>query len=73
MSGVAVLPCAAQIRPRRVLLSSWDRMVLPLPFGRGVLACAPPISVPPDGAEAALPAIAQAMTDAADLADRLLA
>jgi lysophospholipid acyltransferase (LPLAT)-like uncharacterized protein len=73
MSGVAVLPCAAQIRPRRVLLSSWDRMVLPLPFGRGVLACAPPISVPPDGAVAALPAIAQAMTDAADLADRLLA
>jgi hypothetical protein len=70
LSGVPVLPCAAQIRPRWVL-NSWDRMVLPLPFGRGVIVCGPSIAVPREGWEAALPVIAQAMTDAADQADAL--
>ena len=51
VSGVPVLPCAAQTTRRRVL-GSWDRMVLPLPFGRGVLVCGPAISVPRRGAEA---------------------
>ena len=35
LSGVPVLPCAAQTS-RRWTLPTWDRMVLPLPFGRGV-------------------------------------
>lgn len=70
LSGVKVLPCAAQTS-RRKTLGSWDRMVLPVPFGRGVLVCGPPIAVPRDGVAAALPAIAAAMTEAADLADRL--
>ncbi len=72
LSGVAVLPCSAQTSRRRVL-RSWDRMVVPLPFGRGVIVVRPPIPVGRDGAEAALPLIAAAMTDAADAADRLLA
>ena len=45
MAGVRVLPCAAQTSRRRVL-GTWDRMVLPLPWGRGVIVCAPPIMVP---------------------------
>lgn len=70
MAGVAVLPCAAQTSRRRVL-ATWDRMVIPLPFGRGVLVCLPPIAVPREGWEAALPEIAAALTAAADRADRL--
>lgn len=71
LSGVAVLPCSAQTSRRITLRRSWDRMVLPLPFGRGVLVCRPAITVPRDGGDAALPAIAAAMTEAADIADRL--
>jgi lysophospholipid acyltransferase (LPLAT)-like uncharacterized protein len=46
-------------------------MVVPLPFGRGVIVCGEPIEVPRDGAEAALPRIAAAITAATDEADRL--
>lgn len=69
-AGVPVLPCGAQVSRRRVL-RSWDRMVLPLPFGRGVLVCGVPISVAPDAVDLALPKIALALSDAADAADRL--
>jgi lysophospholipid acyltransferase (LPLAT)-like uncharacterized protein len=70
LSGVPVLPCAAQTSRRRVL-RSWDRMVVPLPFGRGVMVCLPTITVPRDGWQDALPEIATALTAAADRADRL--
>jgi len=70
LAEVPVLPCAAQTSRRRVL-RSWDRMVVPLPFGRGVMVCLPPIKVPRDGWDAALPAIAAALTEAADRADAL--
>ena len=69
-SGAPVLPCAAQTS-RRWVLPSWDRMVLPLPWGRGVIVCGEPIAVGRDSAEAALPRIAAAMTEAAEAADRL--
>jgi lysophospholipid acyltransferase (LPLAT)-like uncharacterized protein len=72
MAGVLVLPCAAQTSRRRVL-RTWDRMVVPLPFGRGVLVCLPLITVARDGWEAALPDIAAALTAAADRADALCA
>jgi len=70
LSGVVVLPCSAQTTRRRVL-RTWDRMVLPLPFGRGVLVCRRPIAVARDEAAAALPEIAAALTAAAEQADRL--
>jgi len=72
VSGVAILPCAAQTTRRRVL-PSWDRMVLPLPWGRGVLVCCAPVSVPRTGWAGALSAIAAGMTDAADQAEALCA
>jgi lysophospholipid acyltransferase (LPLAT)-like uncharacterized protein len=70
LSGAPVLPCSAQISRRRAL-RSWDRMVLPLPFGRGVLVCEPPILVPRHGWEASLPTIGTALTAAVERADRL--
>jgi len=69
-SGASVLPCAAQTS-HRWTLATWDRMVLPLPFGRGVIVCGEPIAVARDEAEAALPRIAAAITAATDEADRL--
>jgi lysophospholipid acyltransferase (LPLAT)-like uncharacterized protein len=67
MSGMAVLPCAAQTNRRRVL-SSWDRMILPLPWGRGVIVCGAQIRVARDGARASLPVIAHALGEVAALA-----
>ena len=70
ISGVPVLPCAAQTS-RRWVLSSWDRMVLPLPFGRGVIVCGATIRVARRDAGGSLPVIAAALTAAAAEADRL--
>ena len=70
LAGVPIVPCAAQTTRRRVL-PSWDRMVLPLPFGRGVILCGTPIEVPRIGWADSLPAITQALNDAAAAADRL--
>lgn len=67
-SGAPVLACAA-ITTRRRILGSWDRMVFPLPFSRGIIALAAPIHVPRDGAEAALPLIAAALTQARQAAE----
>ncbi|MDO9710202.1 lysophospholipid acyltransferase family protein [Paracraurococcus lichenis] len=69
VSGLPVLPCAARTTRAR-LLPSWDRMVLPLPFGQGVLVVGPPLAVERDDPLAALPAIEAALTAACDTADR---
>ncbi len=60
LSGCKVLPCAAA-SIRAITLPSWDRMQLPLPFGRGVLVCEPAISVGRETWQDSLPAIAAAM------------
>jgi len=68
LSGCPVLACAASTsRARR--LGSWDRMLLPLPFGRGVVVVQPPLVVARDGAAVALPRIEAALTAACDRAD----
>ncbi len=72
VSGAPVLPVAAATTRHR-LLPSWDRMMLPLPFGRGCVALGPLVEVPADGADAALPAIAAALTAACDAADAWVA
>jgi lysophospholipid acyltransferase (LPLAT)-like uncharacterized protein len=72
LSGAPVLPCAAQTT-RRIVLGTWDRMGIPLPFGRGVVVCEPAIQVPRDAWHETIPAITSAMNRAADRADRLCA
>jgi lysophospholipid acyltransferase (LPLAT)-like uncharacterized protein len=67
MTGVPVLPCGAWIS-RAVTLKSWDRMRLPLPFGRGVLVCGSLITVPRDHWSQSLPVIEQALNAAQDKA-----
>ncbi len=68
LSGAPIVPCGAQSSRRRTL-PTWDRMLLPLPWGRGVLVCGAPVSVPRDGWEASLPRIEAALHDAARRAD----
>ncbi len=70
LASVPVIPCAAQSSRRRVL-NTWDRMRLPLPFGRGVLVCRPPVTVPRSGWEAHLGEIEAALNAAAEEADEL--
>jgi lysophospholipid acyltransferase (LPLAT)-like uncharacterized protein len=72
LADVPVLPCAAQTS-RRWALRTWDRMLVPKPFGRGVMVCGPPIRVPRGGWQDAMPAISAALTAAAEHADRLCA
>jgi lysophospholipid acyltransferase (LPLAT)-like uncharacterized protein len=70
LSGAPVLVASGQVR-WRITLNSWDRMVLPLPFGRGSLVCLAPIRVAEDAVEPSLAAIAAALSQAADRADEL--
>lgn len=70
LSGAPVLPCAAQTS-RRWVLPTWDRMVVPRPFGRGVVVCGPLIHVPRAAWQETAPVIASALNAAAERADRL--
>jgi len=72
LAGVPVLPCAARSTRRRAL-PTWDQMILPLPFGHGVLVCGPPIHVPRDRWADSLPEIAAALSRAAAEAEALCA
>ena len=63
-AGVPILPCAAQTR-RRHTLATWDRMILPLPWSRGVLVVTPPLHAPD------LPSVTAALSQACDTADTL--
>lgn len=54
--------CLAAATSRAVTLNSWDRMRIPLPFGRGALIGAPPLPVARDDWEAALPEIEARLT-----------
>ncbi len=70
LSGAPVLPCAGQTS-RRWVLRSWDRMVVPKPFARGVIVFGPAISVPREGWQEAVAVIGSALTAASEVADRL--
>lgn len=63
LTGARVLPCAAWTS-RAVTLSSWDRMRLALPFGRGVLVVGAPLTVPRDDWQAGLAEINAALNAA---------
>lgn len=72
LSRVAVLPTAAATR-RHKLLPSWDRMMLPLPFTRGVLVCGAPVTVDAKDAHAGAEIISTALNEACRLADSWVA
>ncbi len=47
LSGAPVLPVSVSVSRRKVL-GTWDRLIVPLPFGRGAVVWGNPINVPPD-------------------------
>ena len=74
VSGVPVIPCSYSARSR-VVLGTWDRFVIPLPFTRGVIVWGEPILVARDAnaaelssARLAIEAGLNAVTNAADSA-----
>jgi len=72
LSGAVLLPVSYSATRRKVL-ASWDRLIVPLPFTRGIVRVGQPIEVAPDADEAELERIRQhlearmiALTDALD-------
>ena len=74
LSGVPIVPATFSIDKRRVL-STWDRFIVPWPFGRGVIVWGDPIDVPRDADDQALEAARQRVEDSLNAitaeADRL--
>ena len=75
LAGAPVVPMAWASAPQ-VVLKSWDRFVVPAPFGRGVFVWGAPIMAPRDADDIALEATRQeieaainAVTDEADARD----
>lgn len=73
LSGVPIIP-ATYAAKRRILLGSWDRFLVPLPFSKGVFVWGRPIHVPKEASDAALEALRDeveqhmnALTAAADM------
>ena len=76
-TGAAVVPASGSVRPH-TCGPSWDRLLIPWPFGRGVLLVGAPIHVPADADDAQLDALRQdlagvleALTRAADAGEGL--
>jgi len=75
MAGVPIMPCSFSCRSR-VVLNTWDRFVLPLPFSRGVIIWGEPIFVARDadasGLAAAKAQVEAALTDVTQQADAVM-
>ncbi len=76
LSGVPILPVAFATS-RRVVLGSWDRFILALPFSRGVFVWGEPIEVPrhddaEDAREAARLLVEERLNAVTAEADRLV-
>ncbi len=53
LAQVPIVPLTCAAAPRR-LIASWDRLVVPLPFGRGVIRWGEPVEIARDADEAAI-------------------
>ena len=53
MSGYPLLPCLFAVKNRKQF-KSWDRFVLPLPFGRGSIIWGTPLHIALDTSDEAL-------------------
>jgi lysophospholipid acyltransferase (LPLAT)-like uncharacterized protein len=62
LSGAPIFPLAYSVRPRHVF-ETWDRFILPLPFGRGVFLWGAPMTVPREADDAAVEAARRTLED----------
>lgn len=60
LAGVPILPAAVSVS-RRLVLSSWDRLVIPLPFGHGATVWGEPITVARDAPAAEMARLREAL------------
>ncbi len=70
LSGAPILPAAARLR-HHLVLPTWDRMILPLPFGRGTIVCLPPLVVSRETRGEANARLGALLTEAASQAEAL--
>ncbi|MEP3655321.1 MAG: lysophospholipid acyltransferase family protein [Litorimonas sp.] len=52
-TGAPLMPCTFAVA-RRKQFDSWDRFVLPKPFGKGLILWGTPVSIPPETSDADL-------------------
>ena len=50
LTGAPLMPCTFAVRNRKQV-DSWDKLVLPLPFGKGKIVWGTPVTVPADADE----------------------
>ena len=62
LSGVPLVPGSGSVK-RRILLGTWDRFCLALPFSRGIILAGEPIGVPRDATEAELERLRHLLED----------
>ncbi len=55
-SGAALIPVGISARPR-LLIKSWDRFMVPVPFARGIMIFGEPMSIPQGADEEAVEAV----------------
>ena len=62
LSGAPILPAAVSVS-RRLLLDTWDRLIVPLPLGRGAVVWGDAIHVPRDADADTVAALRQRLED----------
>ncbi len=62
LAGVPIVPIAFSARPSK-LTNGWDRLMVPLPFGRGVIRWGKPVEVARDADEATVRDAAKLLED----------
>ena len=62
LAGVPIVPIAFAARPSK-LINSWDRIMVPLPYGLGVIRWGKPVEVARDADEAAVREAAKLLED----------
>jgi len=62
LSGAPILPCTFAVR-NRIQFKSWDRFVLPLPFGRGIIIWGTPLTVAANTSDEELASLRQQIED----------
>ena len=53
LTGAPLMPCTFAVKHRKVF-NSWDRLILPLPFGRGKIIWGTPVTIPPETTDSKL-------------------
>ena len=51
LTGAPLMPCAFAIKNRKQL-STWDKLIVPLPFGRGKIIWGTPVYIPAEASDA---------------------